>query len=434
MRRIFCVVLVLFTICSTQILHAGTSCIEQEPGTVVVFGNGIMNTKTDAEDSRDRLKLLLLSTLPSEEFSKLKFKLAYNKSYGFLRDLYESAKQKLGSDSTITSFWRWVGNWDAMPDALQDSAKELALRFDFSTQVAPEDLANHVAFYRSSILEGNKVLVVSHSQGNFFANAAYSLLFVGEGAISDVESFGIVSVATPASYVAGDGPYTTLVEDAVIAAVAFVTPLDTLPPLPPNVTNILSGAEDSDLKGHSFLSEYMATGSNTVEKIMSDIVTMLDTLISPVQQAQNGVITVTLTWGDQRDVDLHVFEPNGTHVYYRNRYGISGYLDRDDWFQYGPEHYYVSCDTLEQGTYNVGVNYYRGSAPETALVQINAGFSTRSFTVELESAVGRDGNDTPVSVADITVTGNTDDGYDFSIENRTPGSDVEELYFSIGEF
>ncbi len=110
MRRIFYVVLVLFTVCAIPVLHAGTFCVEQQPGTVIVFGNGIMNTKTDAEDSRDKLKLLLYSTLSPEEFSELQFDLAYNKSYGFLKDLYESAKQKLGSDNVIISFWRWMGD------------------------------------------------------------------------------------------------------------------------------------------------------------------------------------------------------------------------------------------------------------------------------------------------------------------------------------
>lgn len=417
MRHIFCVILAL-SMFLTPVLHANSFCVEQQAGTLVVFGNGIMNEKTDAEDSRDHLKELLRSTLSGEEFAKLEFDLAYNKSYGFLRDLYESAKQKLGSDNAIISFWRWMGNWDIMPDVLQESASELATRFDFSTQVAPEDLANHVALYRTGILEGDKVLVVSHSQGNFFVNAAYKKLFEEEGAISGSESFGIVAVATPASHVAGSGPYTTLVEDAVIVAIAIATPHGVLPPLPSNITNVFSGAETGDLKGHSFIDEYMATDSRTVEKIMNDVVTLMNSLVTPVPEAQSGIVTVTLTWGDQPDVDLHAYEPNGLHVYYSNRRGVSGYLDVDDVTGYGPEHYYVSCETLEVGTYNVGVNYYRGSSPETALVQISAGSTIRSFSIPLGSAVGSSGDNTPIPVADIVVTGGVEEGYDFSIENR----------------
>ncbi len=313
-----------------------------------------------------------------------------------------------------------------MPDVLQDSARELAVRFDFSTQVAPEDLANHVALYRTSIMEGNKVLVVSHSQGNFFANAAHNKLFEGDGAISDTGSFGIVAVATPASFVAGDGPYTTLVEDAVVAAIALATPRGVLPPLFPNITNMLSEAEESNFWGHSFLEEYMATDSNTVGKIMDDVVAMVYSLVPPVQQAQSGIITTTLTWGPRTDVDLHAFEPNSSHVYYGNRAGVSGYLDLDDVNGDGPEHYYVSCDTLEFGTYKIGVNYFSGStSPEIAFIQVKAGLSVRNFTVELESSVGRDGNDSPIPVADIIVTGSVEEGYDFSIESRAPVSGIE---------
>ena len=69
-----------------------------------------------------------------------------------------------------------------------------------------------------------------------------------------------------------------------------------------------------------------------------------------------------MTWGSQPDVDLHVTEPNEFHVFYGSTRGPSGYLDVDDVTGFGPEHFYVSCGTLETGTYAIGVNYYSGSA------------------------------------------------------------------------
>lgn len=44
-----------------------------------------------------------------------------------------------------------------------------------------------------------------------------------------------------------------------------------------------------------------------------------------------------MTWGESPDVDLHAFEPNGSHVYYDNRVGLSGHLDHHDRDGYGPE-------------------------------------------------------------------------------------------------
>jgi uncharacterized protein YfaP (DUF2135 family) len=93
--------------------------------------------------------------------------------------------------------------------------------------------------------------------------------------------------------------------------------------------------------------------------------------------ASEASLTFTLTWGqDNSDVDLHVLEPtiNGTdgrHIYYSNKgYEGSGnpYLDIDNTWGYGPEHYYATEEmTLPNyqgsgdylyGTYKYRVHYY----------------------------------------------------------------------------
>lgn len=43
-----------------------------------------------------------------------------------------------------------------------------------------------------------------------------------------------------------------------------------------------------------------------------------------------GPITITLTWDIQMDIDLHIIEPDGTHVYWMNKTGNNGRLDVDD--------------------------------------------------------------------------------------------------------
>jgi|CXWL01.1.fsa_nt_gi hypothetical protein len=413
MRRIIAALCVFLALCASEVFAQTTSCV-QETGTVVVFGNGIMNTEREADYSRDRIENLLRTTLTPEEFRNLEFALAYNQSYGVLSDLYESLKQRLGTDNAVTSFWRWLGGLDVLPDAVRQEFFRVATSFDFSTRVGTADLSNHLAMYRAKTLAGKKVLVVSHSQGNFFANAAYETLYGGSSPLR-TRSFGIVSVANPSSFVGGNGPYTTLIEDGVIAAIRLATPLVVLPPLPPNITNILSDARASDWKGHSFIDEYMAAGSRSVAKIMPDVIATMNGLEQPLQTVQDGIITATLTWGAQPDVDLHAFEPNGAHVFYLRFQGVSGRLDLDDVTGFGPEHYYVSCPMLETGTYRIGVNYYSGVGSENAFVQIAAGTLVRSFTIPLPSVVGVLGNISPVFVADVVVTGNATDGFAFSI-------------------
>ncbi|MEE8373213.1 MAG: hypothetical protein V3R87_05845, partial [Dehalococcoidia bacterium] len=92
------------------------------------------------------------------------------------------------------------------------------------------------------------------------------------------------------------------------------------------------------------------------------------------------------------------------------------YLDLDDVTSYGPEHYYVACDTLETGTYSVGVNYFEGTGAETAQVQVStADGNTRTFTQSLFTAVGDSGNSSPIGVATITVSKDEDGKYFYQV-------------------
>jgi uncharacterized protein YfaP (DUF2135 family) len=122
-----------------------------------------------------------------------------------------------------------------------------------------------------------------------------------------------------------------------------------------------------------------------------------------------------LTWGSEPDVDLHVFEPGGSHVYYADRQGNNGFLDRDDVTAFGPEHYYASCSTLRAGTYRVGVNYYRGFSTEIARIEIDAGLLNRKFSRVLTTSRGSSGDNSPIPVARIIVTGDEQRGFSFQV-------------------
>jgi uncharacterized protein YfaP (DUF2135 family) len=80
-------------------------------------------------------------------------------------------------------------------------------------------------------------------------------------------------------------------------------------------------------------------------------------------------MTITLTWDqDNSDVDLHVLEPepSARHIYYANSGGNfdAPYLDMDNTYGYGPEHYLATENmtlpntTTLYGTYQVRVEYY----------------------------------------------------------------------------
>ncbi|HUT26909.1 MAG TPA: hypothetical protein VMW85_02535 [Methanomassiliicoccales archaeon] len=89
--------------------------------------------------------------------------------------------------------------------------------------------------------------------------------------------------------------------------------------------------------------------------------------------AARGALTVTLSWGQgSSDVDLHVLEPYGRHIYYSNKAPDANapYLDVDNTNGYGPEHYYATDDMSMYdashtvmsndlyGDYEIAVHYY----------------------------------------------------------------------------
>ena len=376
MKQLLC----LLFICITGGLFAEAShasvCEQQE--TVVYFGNGIDTIRKQALDNSEVIEKRLMASLPEPEYKLLQFNVAYNDDNYLKLDLLEATIQDLQTD--YSRFWRILGKVDIMPDWFADIMKEIAAAVDRVALVTTDSLADQVNDYMKQIKEGKKILLVAHSQGNFFGNQAYGVLNS-----TAKQSFGIVSVANPDSSVGDGGPYTTLEEDEVIEYIKWAKDLIGLPvPMKPNLTN--SPVELPDEKGHAFINAYMVEGSNSDQKITNDMISVLDKLTVPRQLLEPGVITVTLLWEGATDIDLHVYEPNGSHVYWEAKEGISGFLDEDERSGYGPEHYTVpSCETLEFGTYKIGLDYFKGDYPEVAHVQVEAGLKVRFFEVPMPS-------------------------------------------------
>jgi len=268
-----------------------------------------------------------------------------------------------------------------------------------------------VTKYRTTIAEGKKVLLIAHSQGNLFGNQAYKLLTP-----SEQSSFGMVSIANVDNNVLGNSSfgatYTTLTDDRVIEALIAIQLNLPTSPMNPNTEN-LTASEDA--WGHLFVESYMVDGSVSEMQITQDILTTLSSLPEPYQVVEPGVITVSLTWGPAPDIDLHVYEPNGTHVYWYDMFGLSGSLDRDDRSHDGPEHYHVAgCETLESGVYEIALDYFKGTVPDTATVQIDAGLLSRTF----EAVMGSENygsSSYPVRLANILVKNDGEGGYQFEI-------------------
>ncbi|NOH79164.1 hypothetical protein F0231_05350 [Vibrio sp. RE86] len=102
------------------------------------------------------------------------YKFAKNKTDGFGGDLIEAIVQKYSLK--FDTVWEMLSGLQPVPDEVQSYATSELEEYIKSLSVEPSDLAQHIIDYSQDISQGRKVLVVAHSQGNFFANQAYNLL------------------------------------------------------------------------------------------------------------------------------------------------------------------------------------------------------------------------------------------------------------------
>lgn len=87
-----------------------------------------------------------------------------------------------------------------------------------------------------------------------------------------------------------------------------------------------------------------------------------------------GDVQITLTWDNEADLDLHVFEPSGEEIYYINDVSATGgTLDVDDTDGFGPENIYWPSNSAPDGNYQVYVHQYSSTpASSNYTVLINA--------------------------------------------------------------
>lgn len=283
----------------------------------VFFGKGVWVSDTDAYNSSQALR---------RRFREEKFPLltdqAFNSAYvfgyaknqtacrrdapnlaggsGCLLDILETVQQAAQADSIAfdyPTFWRSLAGIQQSTNlfrVISDVLKLRALTLE-PASITFDDLRDQVFTYRKTIDCGAKVLLVAHSQGNFFGNQAYEFLSPIQRA-----SFGMVSVATPASYVSGGGPYTTFEQDFIRFFPGALAPNFSAPFCGSNITC------------HFFLESYIGRDSSR-SKILDDMMAVLDSLARPMPIGENqGSLSVSrgtaqhlaIADGDQAGLDL----------------------------------------------------------------------------------------------------------------------------------
>jgi hypothetical protein len=397
-------------------------------GYVIAFFNGIDTTYGRAVFESFYLRGLYPDQYNNQPISYFSF---YNPTDGFWKDLAESFAQKAQEAPQIQGRWEllwaiadggssdiidlfllenptlaWV--IDDLKSSFLDEEKHQAETLVSQANFQP--IVNQFADTMTTFLtEQKKIMAVAHSQGNFFLNSTYDLVSPNLQTLS----LETVQVATPTATVrtpvGAPTAYTTSTTDLVIQFVrAGLGSTEA-----PNVPGPVAPGEDP-FWGHQFLGVYLNSTYNMFAPIKANMDYVLQTLQDPNTQGSAGLFTVTLTWSGLGDEDLHIFEPDGSHVFYANKQGTTGYLDVDNTFGFGPEHYYASCDPslIQEGIYQVGINDYNSADGEIASIQLVTPQKVYSV-VQMDTGPtrGSGGNDSPTPVFSVQVTKNSDGTY-----------------------
>ena len=246
----------LFLLCSNV---WSANCPVYTPNLSLYFGNGMFNSKKDARDSIRKLRSLTNGQLPAYDVN---YKMSYNHNENPIEQILEVVQQKLLED--YSSILLWLSGIEEAPDWFQEALEDTVAGYQALSYIFDGDLQRHVADYTQDITSCRKVLLVAHSQGNFYGNEAWRYVYqnaVDNLPFSRLKLMGMVSVATPSSQVGEPLAYEgdlaaitrhlTLTDDLVINALRSYN----FGPLPANLTN---DSESDDWMNHSFSGTYLS--------------------------------------------------------------------------------------------------------------------------------------------------------------------------------
>jgi hypothetical protein len=357
-------------------------------GIDVGFFNGVLTRQDDATVALGYLRAQYGSQTAQGE--AIHYETFYNYTAGF-EDFVETFAQRLKEQDGVLSerfelFEQAIHGdgslWDTLETVMPKAADIVTgITADFTsflvsklTSLAanPPTISNyteHQGRISALALEGKKMLFFAHSQGNLFGNQAYDYALTKVSA----ESVKMVHAAPASPTLHGDWTLADL--DMVINGLRLT---GTVPNWTDSIPNPLSRAPGvngkKDVLGHGLLEIYLNPTLTTSTHLNSEVATALSTLVAPPATAATGFISATMTWDGPGDADLHTFEPDGTHVFFGSPVGHSGYLDVDNTYQNGPEHYYSTCNaaTLQTGTYRFAVANYARADGRTVTLQVSS--------------------------------------------------------------
>jgi hypothetical protein len=257
-------------------------------GTVFFFGNGMFTSIESAQDSLKRLKKEVKRGLTLEKLKDIKYDIAYKINEDIHIQILNVATHK-GVDNW-ENYWLWLSSLKQPPEWFQKKILELAGETLKNGASSFDEIQGHFEKYSQYIRKGYNVILISHSQGNLYANQTMRKLshYTDSsltGSLTDkrkenslfpdfLDLFGNVQVATPVIATVSSSPWSTFNDDLVMVLVREKLG----GALPGNLKTLGIGLPpDGDLWGHSFVKAYLRNDESK-QKILSDIQTQYNKL------------------------------------------------------------------------------------------------------------------------------------------------------------
>lgn len=295
-------------------------------GKVVVYVNG-MFTGLDVVRKN-------LSAIQKAFYAKgYSFVHAYNYPEYWLEQIAQVGTQYIKQHRNLSDKKSWshhvysLFSGDSTATAIQSYLAAEFAKMNEYNYVNDADLRTHIDnIYLPHLNAKRKVVILSHSQGNFYANRAYETISRMSNGVTLTNALGVVGIATPANYVAGGGYHTTNTKDLIISGIRALS----LPGREPEPANASAPFTSSDWLGHSVADTYLSSRPEAVgikNKILNQVETTFNnlTVYNPPEcrdyvMADGGNSTDFYSVGYQFSGKLKVhFEAFGA----RNKYTIT---------------------------------------------------------------------------------------------------------------
>lgn len=203
------------TLCMvTCINHIALAQTCDDPGakelTRVYYVNGMNNESWEIISGKNRLETLLGGS------PRYRFGYSTNTMEPALEQSLEVFRQRVSEKQDSRQFWQWIVNpKEAGLNALQRLWFDLFIKNAANIEYNKDpELRTMIDEYIQDLRSGKKVILVAHSQGNFYANNAYAYIVQRFPQYRD--SIGIVAVGTPSGRVQDGGNHSNNEYDVVL--------------------------------------------------------------------------------------------------------------------------------------------------------------------------------------------------------------------------